>query len=51
MVDYLKAANKLVECVHGHRFNISTNEIVATCPVCGEKVAFYSLGTIAGKFH
>lgn len=51
MVDYLKSTDKLVQCSLGHRFKISTNKIVAKCPICGNYNAFYNLGTIDGEFH
>lgn len=51
MVDYLTIVNKTVQCINGHKFNIHINETYAICPICGEKVAFYNYGTIAGKFH
>ena len=51
MVDYQTIANKIVQCRYGHKFGIPMNETLATCPTCGDKVAFSNFGTIGGKFH
>ena len=51
MVNYLANANKLVQCIQGHKFKIPISEIFTTCPVCGQKIAFSNFGTIASKFH